>query len=278
VKAPTRALIVEDIDSWVFTLSRAARRAGASEIVVCGSTEKVREELRFARFDIAILDVGLDPDDEVNADGIAALEMIREMDGYGTRCVLVTGWQGGDRMDLQADAQEKYGVDWAYMKEKYEAHAVIARLTGLLEQADNRRLSNTTPMANLGASMEAHLFESQLLAALSPGGGVQTLYSVVSRLISSAIPLLALHPGAPMEEGADGVSVGVYWSRALASAVAVGLASAGVWQNDEGDIPDGLERFLPSGVMPDLIERARDRNVQGWLWELPGLDRDRFSE
>ncbi len=278
MKAPTRALIVEDIDSWVFTLSRAARRAGASEIVVCESTEKVREALRFARFDIAILDVGLDPDDEVNADGIAALEMIRKTDGDGTRCILVTGWQGGDRMDLQAAAQAKYGINWAYMKEKYEAHAVIEKLTELLAQAEDRRLSNTTPMANLGASMEAYRFENQLLGAVSPGGGVQTLYSVVSRLIGSAIPLLALHPSTPMEEGSDGVSVGVYWSRALATAVAVGLASAGVWHNDEGEIPDSLERFLPSGVMPDLIERVRDRNVQGWLWELPGLDRDTFSE
>jgi ActR/RegA family two-component response regulator len=278
VKAPTRALVVEDIESWGFTLSRAARRAGASEVVVCENVEKVRDALRFARFDIAILDVGLDPNDEVNADGITVLEMIRKIDGDGTRCVLVTGWQGGDRMDLQAAAQEKYGIDWAYMKEKYEAHAVIAKLTELLEQAAERRLSHMTPMANLGASMEAYRFENQLLGAVSPNGGVQTLYSVVSRLISSAIPLLALHPNMPMEEGPDGVSVGVFWSRALATAVAVGLASAAAWQNDENDIPVNLERFLPAQVTPDLIDRVQERNVQGRLWELPGLDRDEFSE
>jgi ActR/RegA family two-component response regulator len=278
LKAPTRALVVEDIESWAFTLSRAARRAGASEIVVCESLEKVRDELRFARFDIAILDVGLDPDDEVNADGIAALEMIRAVDGGETRCVLVTGWQGGDRMDLQAAAQKKYGIDWAYMKEKYEAHAVIAKLTELLEQAAERRLSPTTPMASLGASMEAYHFEGQLLDAISPKGGVQTLYSAVSRLISSATPLLARHPDMPMTKGPDGVSVGVYWSRALATPVAVGLAAVDAWPDEESEVPVNLNRFLPAHVTPDLINRVRERDVLGWLWELPGLDRDEFGE
>jgi len=105
VKAPTRALIVEDIETWVYILDRAARRAGASEIVVCGNLQMVGDALRSARFDVAILDVGLDPDDDLNSDGIKALEAIREMDGSGTRCVLITGWQGGDRMDLQESIQ-----------------------------------------------------------------------------------------------------------------------------------------------------------------------------
>jgi hypothetical protein len=278
VKAPTRALIVEDIDSWVFTLSRAARLAGASEVIVCESLEKVREALRVARFDIAILDVGLDPNDDVNADGIAALEMIREVDGGGTRCILVTGWQGGDVLDLQAAAQQNYGIDWAYMKERFEAHAVIAKLTELLDHAAERRLSRTTPMANLGASMEAYKFEDQLLNAITPSGGVQTLYSAVSRLTSSAIPLLAMNPSQPMQKGSDGVSLGVYWSRALATAVAIGFTSAGVWPNDVADIPVKLAPYVSRGVTPDLVDQVRERNVLGWLWELPGLDRAEFLE
>ncbi len=278
MKAPTRALIVEDIESWVFTLSRAARRAGASEVVVCESLEEVGRALRVARFDIAILDVGLDPDDDVNADGIKALEMIRDMDGGGTRCVLVTGWQGGDRMDLQASAQRKHGVDWAYMKEKYEAHQVIEKLGELLEESAERRLSAITPMASLAASVAVSSFEDRLLRALEPSGGVRTLYSAVSRLVSSAIPLVALHPSTPMEKGPDGVVFGVYWSRALSTAVAVGLAPVDVWQNEETDVPVKLDRFLPPGVTGDLINRVRERNVLGWLWELSGLDRDDFLE
>jgi CheY-like chemotaxis protein len=276
VKAPTRALVVEDIETWVYILDRAARRAGASEVLVCENLQMVKDVLRSARFDIAILDVGLDPDDDLNSDGIRALEAIREIDGGGTRCVLVTGWQGGDRMDLQADAQQRFGVDWAYMKENYEAHAVIAKLSELLEQAPVRRLSQTTPMANLSASVEPFRFEGQLLGALSPNGGVQTLYSLVSRLLSSAIPVIAMHPAVPMEQGPDGVWVGAYWSRALAAAVAVDLAPAVGWPGDESNVPPDLVRLLPVGVVPDLIESVRERNVQGRLWELPGLDRDKF--
>ncbi|HEY1818825.1 MAG TPA: hypothetical protein VGG83_02770 [Trebonia sp.] len=276
MKAPTRALVVEDIDTWVYTLSRAARRAGASEVVVCESLQKVKDALRAARFDIAILDVGLDPDDDVNADGIKVLEAIRAVDGLGTRCVLVTGWQGGDRMDLQSSAQQKYGVDWSYMKEKYDGPALIAKLTELLEQATARRLFEQAPMGNLCAGMEPFRFEAQLLDALSPKGGVQTLYSLGSRLLSSAIPFIARDPAKPMELGPDGITVGVYWSRTLATAVAVGLAPAATWPDDQLAVPVGLDRLLRPGVLPELLEALPERNIQGRLWELPEVDRDEF--
>ncbi|HTW18920.1 MAG TPA: response regulator [Mycobacteriales bacterium] len=277
MRAPTRALIVEDIGSWIYTFNRAARRAGASEVVACESLQAAREALRTARFDVAILDIGLDPDDDQNSDGIRVLEAIRETDGDSTRCILVTGWQGGDRMDLQSYAQQKFGVDWAFMKEKYDARSVIAKLTELLEGAAARRLAQSTPMANLGASMEPFLFEGQVLDALSPSGGVQTLYSLASRLLSSVIPLLAEKPARPMEKGPDGVCVGVYWSRTLSAAVAVGLAPADRWPEDAAAVPASLSHLLPAGITPDLLEAVRVRDVAGRLWELPGLDRISFS-
>lgn len=276
MKAPTRALIVEDHETWVYTLDRAARRAGASEIVVCSSLHAVKDALRRARFDIAILDVGLDPDDQLNSDGIKALEAIREVDESDTQCVLITGWQGGDRMDLQARAQRDYGVDWAYMKENYEAHTVIAKLTELLEQAPVRRLAQKTPMANLCAAVEPWRFDGWLIGALSPNGGAKTLYSLASRLLSSAIPVLAMNPAKPMVQGSGDMWIGRYWSRSLATALAVGLAPAVAWQGDAGAVPADLTRLLPAGVAPELIGTARERNVQGWLWELPGLSREEF--
>lgn len=275
MKAPTRALVVEDVESWVGILSRAARRAGVSEVVPCENLDAAREALRVARFDVAILDIGLDPADDLNADGIKVLEAIREVDGGGTRCVLVTGWQGGDRLAVQSDAQEKFGVDWAFMKEKYDAHALIAKLTELLEQAAASRLDQT-PMENLGAEMEPFLFQHRLLEALSPHGGVQTVYTLVSRLLGAAIPIVARHPGRPMETGPDGITVGLYWSRALATATAVGLAPAASWPDDESAAPGSLRRLLPADVEPELIDSTRERNIQGRLWELPGLDRGEF--
>jgi len=276
MKAPTRVLVVEDIEVWAYTLSRAARRAGANEVVVCESLQMVANELRTARFDVAILDIGLDPDDDQNADGARALEMIRQEDGGGTRCILMTGWQGGDRMDLMAGAQQKYGVDWAYMKEKYEAHAVIAKLAELLDDASDRRLSLMTPMQNLCADADPWRFEGQLLEALSPNGGVATLYSAVSRLISSAVPLVAKNPDSPMKATSNGPMVGVYWSRALATAIAVGLApvSSAAW--GEENPAENLGPLVAENVVPDLIDRVKERNVQGWLWELPQLGRDEF--
>jgi ActR/RegA family two-component response regulator len=278
VKAPTRALILEDIDSWVYVLSRAALRAGAAEVVVCSDLQMVEEALRLARFDLAILDLGLDPDDDVNADGAVALEMIRKKDGGSTRCVLVTGWQGGDRMDLMAAAQQKYGVDWAYMKENYEAQAVTAKLVDLLEDSAAHRLFPSAPMTHLGASMETFQFEAQLLDAISPSGGIRTINSIVSRLIGSVIPLVAMRPDSPMKTRPDGVVVGVYWSRALATPVAVGLMSTDSEAIDENNPMVDLSPFHGTDVTADLVERVRERNVLGLLWELSGLGRDIFAE
>lgn len=278
MKAPTRALIVEDIPNWVYTLDRAARRAGASEVVVCSSLQAVTEALRKSRFDIAILDIGLDPDDDTNSDGIKVLEAIRKMDGESTRCVLVTGWQGGDRMDLQAMAQRTFGVDWAYMKEKYEAHTVIVKLTELLEQAPELRLSQMTPLENLGGDVAPLHFQDQLLGGLFPTGGVKTLSGLAARLLGSAVPLVAMRPEMPMEKGADGVWSGMYWSRALSTAVAVGLAAANATEKpgDESTLPSDLIDLLPDGMEPDLIASVRERDVQGRLWELPGISRNTF--
>jgi ActR/RegA family two-component response regulator len=275
VKAPTRALIVEDIKNWQYTLERAARRAGASEVVVCENLPMVKDTLRRARFDVAIIDVGLDPDNDLNVDGVKVLEAIREIDGSGTRCVLVTGW-AGDRLDLQAQAQQKFGVDWAYMKEKYDAHAVIAKLNELLEQAPKGRLSPATPMSNLCANVEPFYFEDQLVDGLSLNGRVKTLYTLATRLLSSAIPIVAMRPEVPMERSAEGLWVGLYWSRALATAVAVEMAPTTGWPDEENGVPGDVDRLLPDGVVPDLIESVRERNVQGRLWELPGFDRDHF--
>jgi hypothetical protein len=277
VTAPTRALVVEDADSWVYTLTRAARMAGASEIVRCASLQAVRDMLRSYRFDIATIDIGLDPDNDLNTDGVRALEAIREMDGRGTQCVLVTGWQGGDRMALQSQAHMDHGVDFSFMKEKYDAPVVIAKLSELLAKAPERRVAQGTAMASLCAKVDPPLrFEAWLLDALSPAGGIQTVYSLVTRLLRSMIPAVASRPGMPLEMGPDRICAGVYWSRALGCAIGVSLAPADAWLEEVAVLPASLARMLPDGMAPDLLTEACERNIAGRVWEMPGIDRDQF--
>ena len=80
-----------------------------------------------------------------------------------------------------------------------------------------------------------------------------------------------------MEKDPDGVCVGVYWSRRLSAAIAVGVAPAASWPEDVNATPEGLAHLLPAGITPDILEIMRERNVQGRLWGLPGLSRDNFS-
>lgn len=275
--APTRALVVEDIDSWAFTIERAARRAGASEVVRCPSLPAVRDVLRRFRFDIAVLDIGLDPDNDLNADGIGALKAIREADGDSTRCVLVTGWQGGDRMALQSEAHLDHGVDFAFMKEKYDAPVVTAKLTELLAQAPERRRKQGTAMASLSAGIDGPWgLERWLLDALSPGpGGIQAVYKLVDRLLRDVTPAIAMHQNPPLEKGQDGICTGVYWSRALGCAIGVGLAPTDAWNGSAG-VPAGLASRLRGEVVPDRITEAHEKDLAGRVWEMPGIERDQF--
>ncbi len=72
---------------------------------------------------------------------------------------------------------------------------------------------------------------------------MQTIYTLVSRLLSGAIPIVAQHPGHPLEIWPGDVSVGLYWSRALSTAVAVGLGPARrVVGRPERDVPTEPER------------------------------------
>jgi hypothetical protein len=81
-----------------------------------------------------------------------------------------------------------------------------------------------------------------------------------------------------MEKGPGGVLVGTYWSRALSTAVAVALAPAS-GRHDENDnaVPPDLRHLVPGTVVPELIDSTRERNVEGWLWELPELTIDQFT-
>jgi hypothetical protein len=47
-------------------------------------------------------------------------------------------------------------------------------------------------------------------------------------------------------------------------------------QAEESTLPDDLLRLLSAGEVPDLIEDLRECNIQGRLWELPGVGRDKF--
>ena len=43
-----KGLVVDTVESWIYTLSRAARRAGASEIVVCENLHAVENATKRA--------------------------------------------------------------------------------------------------------------------------------------------------------------------------------------------------------------------------------------
>lgn len=278
--APTRALIVEDVESWTFTLSRAARRAGVSEVHTCDSPAHVRSALGHVRFDVAVIDIGLDPDDDRNRGGQDVLAAIREKDGRSTRCILVTGWPG-DFLDVQSEMAAKYGVDWAYMKDRYDGPTVVAKLAELLEGASRRRVEQSTPMAQLAASANQMRFEDSLLRSFTVPlrGDVTVLYALASELLDPITPLLARDVTAPMRAlGGRSGSAGLYWSRALGAAVIVELSTSASRQEDEiEDVGAGLGGLLDLPHAPELLVQVRRANLRGRVWEVPGVERAIFA-
>ncbi len=179
-------------------------------------------------------------------------------------------------MSLQAEAHLDHGVDFAFMKEKYDAPVVTAKLTELLAKAPDRRRGQGTAMESLSAGIDPPFaFEHWMLDALSPAGGIRTVYTLVNRLLRDVTPAIAKQPNPPLEKGTDGVCTGVFWSRALGCAVGVGLAPTDVW-NGSAALPAGLAGMLRGEVMPDRITEAHERNLAGRVYEMPGIERDQF--
>lgn len=122
-------LIVEDSESWQRNLSAYVKKAGG-EPVVAANLGAVQDEVRKRCFDVAIVDLGLDPENDENRDGYRAVQKIR---GYGrgihgfcdgTAIVVVTAHYNADEakkslkgMDVdeflgKATATEEEYVKW----------------------------------------------------------------------------------------------------------------------------------------------------------------------
>jgi RNA polymerase sigma factor (sigma-70 family) len=110
----TRALVIEDEESWQHILSEILADLGL-EVDVAENLEAAVEAMRAAPHRLAVVDLSLDNRDHRNRDGLHALDAVRQ---YDPGCVplLLTGYA---TVEIAVDALTQYGAFTCLRKENF---------------------------------------------------------------------------------------------------------------------------------------------------------------
>ena len=114
-----RALIVDDDSRWRTILSEILSELG------CMITATAAPPARLDGYDLAVLDIALDPNDAGNRDG---LTLLRRLARSGTRCLMLSGWIN---TDVQAEIEQEPHVLGVLRKDGFQR----ATFVNLIQQA-----------------------------------------------------------------------------------------------------------------------------------------------
>ena len=114
-----RALIVDDESRWRAILSEILSELG------CTITATAAPPAHLDSYDLAVLDIALDPNDARNRDG---LTLLRRLAQSGTRCLMLSGWIN---LDVQAEIEREPHVLGVLHKDGFQRTTFV----NLIQQA-----------------------------------------------------------------------------------------------------------------------------------------------
>lgn len=100
-------LIVEDEEEWQDVYSRYAAKLGIFTIHLAEDLATAESLIDVMPFAVAFIDIGLNPNDDQNVDGLLVMEKIRSVD-EATSIVVVTGRPGRDETPTARAALKRF--------------------------------------------------------------------------------------------------------------------------------------------------------------------------
>lgn len=219
-----KAIVIDDDDSWLETLSRRIQRAG---FVVSGvqSLSAAKERLRREFFHVAAIDLSLIPSDPNNRDGFHVLDIIRNEMREGCQGIVLTAYGGLEDGSLATRKGAFTVLEKPKVLDRPQAE-LKADLLGALCQA-RAALSKYHPGLNFltgpGVQEDRLARQSTLLSAL--GVPFDRLDKLTSTLLSPFNPLLTHQPPVVRLEGATKLVSARFWSKAVGSPVLILLGA-----------------------------------------------------
>lgn len=270
MRSGENVLIVEDDEEWSDAYVRAVDDLDEHHTVSIAtnlaSAERLIETTRFA---VAIVDVGLDINDDRNIDGLRVMERLHAT-ADKTSIVVVTGRSGQDVLPITRDAIIEYGAYDTVAKGSVALEDITKLLDGGLKA--HRKVAAAGRIAAheaLRGNAEAMNWDHRLMQATNFKGTASGFYGFLDQLFGEYLPVVAGHPVGLPDAGLPADLVcGDYWSRSIASAVAVCLAAAGQFdQAIEANSRGG--KLFGRYSLGEPLKQLAGHGIKGAVFALP---------
>jgi len=261
-------LIVEDEPEWCGIYERTVAEERPHQTVMVAkdlpSAERMIEAVEFA---VAFVDIGLDVENDRNVDGLRVMEMIRAA-GDKTSIVVVTGRAGQDVISIVSDALQKYKAYATVAKRGIDPGKIRHLLNGGLEAYRGATVSGRLDARDaLRGAADPMTWDYGAKKAVGFQGDVGVFYDFLGELVGPYLPLVPKDDSSEVNQE-RGFVQGVYWSRAIASAVGILFAAS--------DRFDEAQAAL-AGDGGELIHEVAGHGVRGVVTREGALRREDFG-
>jgi CheY-like chemotaxis protein len=211
MKPDNNVLVVDDEHRWREFYEEEVRELGVRQVRAATNLAEAIRAIDSMRFAVAIVDVGLEEDNDRNIDGLQVMKNIRKA-GDQTSIILVTGRSGPDVLSIVRDALKKYDAIDTIAKGSPAVDDLGALVeSGIRAYEKVTSDEHTTLYESLHGDVRGPVWDDEMIRGTDIDGGAAGLYATAKGLFGPFVPLIP-----KTSKGVQvrfGVACGAFWSR-----------------------------------------------------------------
>jgi ActR/RegA family two-component response regulator len=267
-------LIVEDDSEWRGIYERTVTEERPDHtVMVAKDLPSAERMIEAAEFAVAFVDIGLDVENDRNVDGLRVMEVIRAA-GDKTSIVVVTGRTGPDLIPIVKEALKKHRAYDTVPKRGIDPDTIRHLLNGGLEAYRGAAVSERLDARDaLRGAADPMNWDYEVRKAVGFQGDAGVFYDFLRELVGPYLPLVPKDDGSHADQE-RGFVQGVYWSRAIASAVGILIAAVGRFDEAQAALAGDGGSSVGRG---EVIHEVAGHGVRGVVTREGALRREDFG-